>query len=105
MTDRNSARLLAIAITALVAAGGVALASQQEQPPRAPVVVEHPYRAQHEAMMQRMRAGVTPAMVEQMRIDPMWRMMREDRYVRLMEQDQAQIDRMLGRNPAGRGGG
>lgn len=105
MTDRNSARLLAIAITALVAAGGVALASQQEQPPRGPVVVEHPYRAQHEAMMQRMRAGVTPAMVEQMRIDPMWRMMREDRYVRLMEQDQAQIDRMLGRNPAGRGGG
>jgi hypothetical protein len=43
----------------------------------------------------------SPAMVERMRSDPMWRMMREPRSIRLMEQEQAGLDRMLGRNPAG----
>lgn len=61
-----------------------------------------PERAEHYQMMQRMRVKVTAGMVEQMRSDPMWQRMRDPRYIRLMEQEQADIDQMLGRNPAPR---
>lgn len=102
MTDRSRRWLAVLAAAALLAAGSVAVVSVPwAQPQPAANVTHHPYSTEHNAMMQRMRVDASPAMVERMRSDPMWRMMRKPRSIRLMEQEQAGLDRMLGRNPAG----
>lgn len=53
----------------------------------------------HQAMMEQMRAGVTPEMLRLMDADPMWKAMRTDEFATLMEEHQDQIDRMLGLAP------
>ncbi len=50
----------------------------------------------HEGMMDQMRGSVTPQMTNLMPADPM-RQMLSPETIRLMEQNQEQIDRMLGR--------
>lgn len=50
----------------------------------------------HQPMMEQMRAGATPQMTDRMPQDPMWQML-DASMVDLMEQNQAQIDRMLAR--------
>ena len=75
-------------------------------PPQTPDLVEaavHPYRWEHDAMLQQMRVDVTPAMVALMNDDPVWRLMRDPNHIRLAEQEQADIDRMLARRPYGAG--
>jgi len=52
---------------------------------------------QHQAMMDQMRVNATPAMIELMNNDPMWQMMRSGEYVRLLEEHEGNIDRMLAR--------
>ena len=52
----------------------------------------------HEAMMEQMRVGATPEMLSMMDADPMWQEMRTGDFAKLMEQHQAQLDRMLGRD-------
>lgn len=52
---------------------------------------------QHQAMMDQMRASATPQMLELMNNDPMWQMMRSGEYLRLLEEHEANIDRMLAR--------
>lgn len=50
----------------------------------------------HQPMMEQMRAGATPQMTDRMPQDPM-RQMLDSSMVDLMEQNQAEIDRMLAR--------
>lgn len=50
----------------------------------------------HQPMMELMRAGATPQMTDRMPQDPM-RQMLDSSMVDLMEQNQAEIDRMLAR--------
>ncbi len=50
----------------------------------------------HQVMMVRMRVDATPAMLALMDADPMWQQMRTGEFAKLMEEHQAQIDRMLG---------
>jgi hypothetical protein len=50
----------------------------------------------HQPMMEQMRVSATPQMGSQMAYDPMWTTLDAD-MVTLMEQNQAQIDRMLAR--------
>ena len=50
----------------------------------------------HQPMMDQMRASSTPQMTGRMPQDPMWQML-DASMVDLMEQSQAQIDRMLAR--------
>jgi hypothetical protein len=102
MTDRARRWLAGIGAAMLLGAGALAVvsAAAAQQPPAG--FAHHPHSAEHTAMMQRMRVDATPAMVERMRIDPMWQMMRDPQSIRLMEQEQAGLDRMLGRNPKGR---
>lgn len=52
---------------------------------------------QHQAMMERMRVGVTPEMLAMMDADPMWQAMRTGEFADLMEEHQDEINRMLGR--------
>lgn len=52
---------------------------------------------QHQGMMDVMRVTATPQMLELMNSDPMWQMMRSGEYVRLLEEHEANIDRMLAR--------
>jgi hypothetical protein len=52
---------------------------------------------QHQAMMDQMRVNATPQMLELMNNDPMWQMMRSGEYLRLLEEHEANIDRMLAR--------
>ena len=52
----------------------------------------------HQAMMDEMRATATPQMLELMNDDPMWQMMRSGEYIRLLEEHEENIDRMLGRS-------
>jgi hypothetical protein len=102
MTDRARRWLAGIAAVMLLGAGALAVASATATQQPSAGVSHHLYSAEHTAMMQRMRLDASPAMVEQMRADPMWQMMRNPRSIRLMEQEQAGLDRMLGRNPKGR---
>lgn len=50
----------------------------------------------HRPMMEQMRAGTAPQMTDRMSRNPMWQML-DPSMVDLMEQSQAQIDRMLAR--------
>jgi hypothetical protein len=52
---------------------------------------------QHQAMMDVMRVNAPPEMLRLMNEDPMWQMMRSGDYVRLLEQHEQNIDRMLAR--------
>ena len=52
---------------------------------------------QHQAMMDQMRVNATPAMLQLMNSDPMWQMMRSGEYIRLLEEHEENIDRMLAR--------
>jgi hypothetical protein len=97
MTDR-ARRWLAGVIAAMLLGGTLAAVSAASLQ-ASTGVSHHPHSADHAVMMQRMRVDASPAMVERMRTDPMWQMMRDPRWIRLMEQDQAGLDRMLGRNP------
>lgn len=51
----------------------------------------------HQAMMDQMRVNATPQMLRLMNSDPMWQMMRSGEYVRLLEEHEENIDRMLAR--------
>ena len=51
----------------------------------------------HQAMMDQMRVNATPQMLQLMNSDPMWQMMRSGEYVRLLEEHEENIDRMLAR--------
>ena len=57
----------------------------------------HSMLQQHQDMMSRMQASLTPQMQEQMRADPMWQMLSSGELIRLMEEHQGDIDRMLAR--------
>jgi hypothetical protein len=52
---------------------------------------------QHQGMMDQMRVNATPQMLQLMNADPMWQMMRSGEYVRLLEEHEENIDRMLAR--------
>ena len=52
---------------------------------------------QHRQMIARMQENASPAMLELMRNDPMWQMMRTPEWAQMDEQHQADIDRMLGK--------
>jgi hypothetical protein len=101
MADRARTWLAGVGVAALVAAGWLAVVSWPQTQPGAAVSEAHPDRDQHNRMLQRMRVDASPRMVETMRSDPVGQMMRDPRHIRLMEQEQAGLDRMLGRNPAG----
>jgi len=51
----------------------------------------------HQNMMEQMRASLTPQMQQRMDADPMWKTMRSGEFTQMMEDQQEQIDRMLGR--------
>lgn len=51
----------------------------------------------HQAMMDQMRVNATPQMLQLMNSDPMWQMMRSGEYIRLLEEHEENIDRMLAR--------
>jgi hypothetical protein len=102
MTDGARRWLAGISTMMLLGAGMLAAvtAAGAQQPSAA--FTHHPHSAEHTAMMQRMRVDASPAMVERMRTDPMWQMMRDADAIRLMEQERTGVDRMLGRDPSGR---
>lgn len=52
---------------------------------------------QHQSMMEQMRTGLSPQMQQLMDADPMWKLMRSGEFTNMMEDQQQQIDRMLGR--------
>lgn len=52
---------------------------------------------QHQAMMEQMRVNATPQMLQLMDADPMWKLMRNGEFADMMQEQQEQIDRMLGR--------
>lgn len=52
---------------------------------------------QHQTMMEQMRAGLSPEMQQRMDSDPMWKLMRNGEFTQMMEAQQREIDRMLGR--------
>ena len=51
---------------------------------------------EHQNMMEQMRAGLSPQMSQLMDADPMWKSMRSGDFTRMMQDQQQQIDRMLG---------
>lgn len=51
----------------------------------------------HRQMLMRMQNDVSPAMLQEMKADPMWQMLRSDDWIRMDEEHQADINRMLGR--------
>lgn len=57
----------------------------------------HAMLQQHQNMMSQMQASLTPQMLELMRSDPMWQMLGSGELIRLMEEHQGDIDRMLAR--------
>lgn len=52
---------------------------------------------QHQQMMEQMRVSLSPQMQQMMDADPMWQLMRNGDFTQMMEDQQQQIDRMLGR--------
>ena len=52
---------------------------------------------QHQNMMEQMRAGLSPQMLQLMDDDPMWKAMRSGDFTQMMQDQQEQVDRMLGR--------
>ena len=57
----------------------------------------HVMLQQHQDMMSQMQASLSPQMLEMMRTDPMWRMLDSGELIRLMEEHQGDLDRMLAR--------
>lgn len=57
----------------------------------------HGMLQQHQDMLDRMRADASPQMLEMMENDPMTQMMRTGTMMRMQEEHQAEMDRMLGR--------
>ena len=55
--------------------------------------------AQHQHMMDQMRASLSPQMQSIMDADPMWKSMRTGEFAQEMQDQQQQIDRMLGVAP------
>lgn len=51
---------------------------------------------EHQNMMEQMRAGLSPQMLQLMDRDPMWKSMRSGDFTQMMQDQQQQIDRMLG---------
>jgi len=51
---------------------------------------------QHQNMMEQMRAALSPQMQQRMDTDPMWQSMRSGDFTQMMQDQQQQIDRMLG---------
>ena len=52
---------------------------------------------QHQHMTELMRTDTSPQMTVRMDADPMWASMRNDAFTSTLEDEQADIDRMLGR--------
>ena len=52
---------------------------------------------QHQNMMEQMRVSLSPQMQGIMDADPMWKTMRSGDFSQIMQDQQQQIDRMLGR--------
>ncbi len=52
---------------------------------------------QHQDMLSQMQASLTPQMLQMMRTDPMWQMLQSGDMIRLQEEHQGDIDRMLAR--------
>ena len=52
----------------------------------------------HQGMLDQMRVSASPAMLELMDNDPMWQMLHSGDYVRLLEEHEENIDRMLARD-------
>lgn len=101
MTDRFSTAILAAALAALVAFAALVLAVQPQPAGPAPVAVELPSDARHDAMMRQMRLDVSPAMAERMQDAQLWPMVRDPGRIQMLEDRQDRIDRMLGRVPSG----
>jgi hypothetical protein len=99
MTDHARRWLAGVSAAMLLSAGALASVSAAAALQPSAGFNHHPYSAEHTAMLQRMRVDASPAMVERMRTDPMFQTMRDPRSIRLMEQEQAGLDQMLGRNP------
>lgn len=57
----------------------------------------HAMLQQHQDMMEQMRVDASPQMVERMKQDPMYRMLQSGGLLKLMEEHQRSIDRMLAR--------
>lgn len=55
----------------------------------------HEMLEQHRQMILRMQDDASPAMLELMNNDPLWKMMRSPEWARLDEEHQEDIDRML----------
>jgi len=51
----------------------------------------------HQRMLEQMRVSLAPEMLQVMDADPMWKLMRNDEYTTMLERQQREIDRMLGR--------
>ncbi|MEK7425086.1 MAG: hypothetical protein AAB131_14745 [Actinomycetota bacterium] len=68
-----------------------------QQPATAPIDSTTAMVQQHQAMMDQMRASLSPAMADLMNRDPMWQMMRSGAFIALLEEHEQDIDRMLGR--------
>jgi hypothetical protein len=56
-----------------------------------------PMLEQHRAMMEQMRASATAQMMQMMANDPMWQMLDSGDMIRMMEDAEADMDRMMGR--------
>jgi hypothetical protein len=52
---------------------------------------------QHQDMLSQMQATMTPQMLQMMRNDPMWQMLQSGEIIRLQEEHEGDIDRMLAR--------
>lgn len=50
----------------------------------------------HQSMLEQMRAGLSPQMQQLMDADPMWKSMRSGDWTQMFQDQQQQIDRMLG---------
>jgi hypothetical protein len=51
----------------------------------------------HQDMLSQMQASMTPQMLQMMRNDPMWQMLQSGDMIRLQEEHEADIGRMLAR--------
>lgn len=92
--------LLALAVVALVALTALAVQTTPAWPPPAGPQIMADLRQDamldaHRPMMSQMRTAATPGMPSRMPGDPMRRMTAAE--LRLMEQEQAQLDRLVGR--------
>lgn len=69
--------------------GGSAHTAQSEQ--------DQAMLERHQHMQEQMRLDTSPQMLNLMNADPMWSQMRNAEYTRMLEDQQDEIDRMLGK--------